>query len=396
MPLIHSEAPEMEAMRQFLNAAPVGLMQINGLGEIELINAATASLLMPALHRVQQVQLSNLFVALAPWAPQLAAQVANFRAAHGSVVKGLHLELPSQPSGDAVQHLELSVEKLGEDRYFATLTDLTLQRQAEAAQRRVLELQLENRQLLQVSRMKNRFVATMSHELRTPLHAVIGFADLLRSGTVSADSPEHGDFVTQIATSGRHLLHLIDDVLDLSKLEAGKLEFFPEAAHLPVLVQEVLDVLRPIALGKQLPVEVEIAPDLGELFIDPARLKHVLFNYLSNAIKFTPAGGQVRVRACAEGAAQFRLEVHDTGIGIKAQDLPRLFVDFQQLESDRNRRYEGTGVGLALTRRLVEAQGGSVGVTSQPGVRTVFHAVLNRRHAVPVTDSMPAARLSGR
>ncbi|CAH0351174.1 HAMP domain-containing sensor histidine kinase [Aquabacterium sp. CECT 9606] len=180
----------------------------------------------------------------------------------------------------------------------------------------------------------------------------------------------------------RHLLHLINDVLDMSKVESGKFEFFPEPANLQQLVSELGDVMHTSLQRKSIQLAIRIDADVSSLVIDTARLKQVLYNYLSNAIKFTPSGVQVTISACAEGPDQFRLEVEDTGIGIAPGDLPRLFVDFQQLDAGFSKLHQGTGLGLALTRRLVEAQGGSVGARSTFGVGSVFHVVLNRVHQV--------------
>ncbi len=261
------------------------------------------------------------------------------------------------------------------------------QRRAELAHLRSERLEAENRQIQESSRLKSQFLANMSHELRTPLNAVIGFADLLHSGAVPADSPRHKEFLGHIATSGRHLLQLINDVLDLSKVESGKFEFKPEPVDLARLVKEVCDVMRNALERKRLDLEVDIDPAVGPLFLDGGRLKQALYNYLSNAVKFTPEGGRVAVRARPEGPRHFRLEVRDSGIGIEPADLPRLFVEFQQLDAGLSRQHQGTGLGLALTRRLVEAQGGSVGVESTPGQGSVFHLVLQR--------DMPAHRPIG-
>jgi PAS domain S-box-containing protein len=259
-------------------------------------------------------------------------------------------------------------------------------------QRRVEALEAENRQILEANRLKSQFLANMSHELRTPLNAIIGFADLLHSGAVPAESSKHGTFVGHIATSGRHLLQLINDVLDLSKVESGKFEFFPERVNLSQLVTEVRDILQTAIARKHLVFTIDIDPTLGDLVLDPARLKQVLYNYLSNAIKFTPEGGRVTVRARAEGPAHFRLEVEDTGVGIAEADLPRLFVEFQQLDGSYSKQHQGTGLGLALTRRLVQAQGGSVGVRSTRGQGSVFHLVLGRKPEVDsVSDGEAAA-----
>jgi PAS domain S-box-containing protein len=261
-------------------------------------------------------------------------------------------------------------------RMLGIVADITAQKNAEQARLTAQRLEVENRQILEASRMKSQFLANMSHELRTPLNAVIGFADLLHAGVVKADSPKHQEYLGHIGSSGRHLLQLINDVLDLSKVESGRFEFFPEPVQLDRLVREVSDVLHTAVQRRHIELRAEIDAGLGGLVLDPARLKQVLYNFLSNAIKFSPEGGLVTLRARPERHGFFCLEIEDRGIGIAAADLPLLFTEFMQLDSGHSKRHQGTGLGLALTRRLVEAQGGSVGVRSERGVGSVFHCVL--------------------
>jgi PAS domain S-box-containing protein len=277
-------------------------------------------------------------------------------------------------------------------RMLGIVSDITEQRQAENARLTAQRLEAENRQIQEASRLKSLFLANMSHELRTPLNAVIGFADLLHSGFIKPDSPKHQEFLGHIGTSGRHLLQLINDVLDLSKVESGKFDFFPEPVNLAVLMQEVQDVLHTALSRKAIHITTQIDPEIGDLLLDPARLKQVLYNYLSNAIKFTAAGGRVALRALAEGPDHFRIEVADTGIGISPADLPRLFTEFQQLDAGYSKQHQGTGLGLALTRRLVQAQGGQVGVRSTVGAGSVFYAVLNRQHGLDSRRAESAAQ----
>lgn len=282
--------------------------------------------------------------------------------------------------GSRVPVLIGSARRDGQSECTAFVLDITDSKRAEADARRLSDIEAENRQMQEASRLKSQFLANMSHELRTPLNAVIGFADLMYSGFVKPDSPKQHEFLGHIGTSGRHLLQLINDVLDLSKIESGKFEFFPEHVDVPTMLQEVQDVLHTAISRKSLRISSEIDPYLIDLNIDPGRLKQVLYNYLSNAIKFTAAGGRVTVRALAEGPEHFRIEVEDTGIGISASDLPQLFSEFQQIDAGYSKQHQGTGLGLALTRRLVQAQGGHVGVRSTVGVGSVFHVVLNRTH----------------
>ena len=238
--------------------------------------------------------------------------------------------------------------------------------------------QLEER-MQQANRLKSEFLANMSHELRTPLNAIIGFTELMSDGKVRTDSVQQKEFLGHILASGRHLLQLVNDILDLSKVEAGKMEFRPEVVDLSTTIGDVVAMLRTVATSKRLRVDIAIDEGVKEVVLDPARLKQVLYNYLSNALKFTPECGRIQVRASPETGDSFRLEVEDTGPGIQEQDLVRLFVEFQQLDSPFTKKHPGTGLGLALTRRIVEAQGGEVGVSSVPGEGSVFHAILPRR-----------------
>jgi DNA-binding response OmpR family regulator len=224
--------------------------------------------------------------------------------------------------------------------------------------------------------LKSEFLANMSHELRTPLNGIIGFAEIMYDGRVGPISPQHKEYLGDILSSGRHLLQLINDVLDLSKVEAGKMDFKPEPVVPELLVREVCDVLRTLAAQKRIRLTTEVDPALTRLVADARSLKQILYNYLSNALKFTPDEGTVTVRVKPEDQDHFRIEVEDTGIGIKPNDLDRLFLEFEQLDFSPAKKFSGTGLGLALTKRLVEAQQGMVGVNSTPGQGSLFYAVL--------------------
>ena len=260
----------------------------------------------------------------------------------------------------------------------ALFSDVTEGRRLDEARRRAQELETASREAQEASRLKSAFLANMSHELRTPLNAVIGFAEILHDAKVGPVTPDQKEFLGDILSSSRHLLQLINDILDLSKVEAGRMEFRPERVDVSHVVAEVRDTLRSIAAGKRIHIDIQIDSGLGKVVIDPGKLKQILYNYLSNALKFTPDEGHVTVRAALDGPDRFRLEVEDTGIGIEPEDLKRLFVEFQQLDATAAKRYAGTGLGLALTRRLVEAQGGRAGARSTPGGGSVFYAILPR------------------
>ena len=236
----------------------------------------------------------------------------------------------------------------------------------------------QSRRAQEASRLKGEFLANMSHELRTPLNAILGFAQLMHDGKAGPVSATHAEYLGDILESGRHLLALINDVLDLSKIEAGRIVLAPVPVNLGEVVDELRSILRELAARKRVSIETSVDPAIARVVLDPAKLKQVLYNYLSNAIKFTGEGGHVQVRAVPADEDTFRLEVEDDGIGVAAEDLPRLFVEFQQLDTSAGKKYQGTGLGLALTKRIVDAQGGQVGVRSRPGEGSTFWALLPR------------------
>jgi PAS domain S-box-containing protein len=260
---------------------------------------------------------------------------------------------------------------------FAKVTrDLTERRKGEEAVKRLHDE--ENRRMQEANRLKSEFLANMSHELRTPLNAILGFAELMFKGKVGPIADDHKEYLGDILSSARHLLRLINDVLDLAKVESGKMEFRPETLDLGNVIGEVRDILRGLAFARRIRVETDVHAAAGTAVLDPSKLKQVLYNYVSNALKFTHEHGRVTIRVIPEDEAHVRIEVEDTGIGIPAEDTPRLFVEFQQLDAGMAKKYAGTGLGLALTKRIVEAQGGHVGVKSEPGKGSTFWAVLPR------------------
>lgn len=254
------------------------------------------------------------------------------------------------------------------------------------------ETEQQSRRMQEANRLKSEFLANMSHELRTPLNAVIGFASLMHSGKVGAISELHKEYLGDILNSSRHLLQLINDVLDLAKVESGRIELRVEGVDVARVAQEVSDILRGLAAEKRIRTTLDVDPSLGVVFVDGRMLKQILYNYLSNAIKFTHEGGQVCMRISGASADSFRIDVVDTGIGVHEHDMSRLFIEFQQLDVGAAKRYPGTGLGLALTRRIVEAQGGSVSVSSVYGQGSTFSAVLPRRVPAQRADDACGSR----
>ena len=227
------------------------------------------------------------------------------------------------------------------------------------------ELELRNKEVERANRLKSEFLASMSHELRTPLNAIIGFSDLLAEQVAGALSAKQQRFVSHIQQGARHLLALINDILDLSKVEAGRLELNRENVPVAVVLAEVLTGIRPGAAAKSIAVHSSVAPDLT-VFADRIRFKQILLNLLSNAVKFTPEGGKIWVEA-VERRGRIRVSVSDTGVGIPVEEQEAIFDAFHQVGATTKGVKEGTGLGLAITKRLVEEHGGRIWVESEPG-----------------------------
>jgi signal transduction histidine kinase/ActR/RegA family two-component response regulator len=235
------------------------------------------------------------------------------------------------------------------------------------------DLASANRDLSQATKVKSEFLANMSHELRTPLNAILGFSGLLSEQLDGALNDKQKRFLRNIHEAGEHLLDLINDVLDLSRVEAGKLELRPEVLSLDVLLEPVSAAARASAQAKGVLYTVESA-DAAPMFLDPTRVRQVLFNLVSNAVKFTPGGGHVTLRATTDGR-ELLFDVADTGVGIPAEARDRMFGVFERFHEGRTEA-AGTGLGLALTKRLVEQMNGSISFESEEGKGTTFHVCL--------------------
>src|SRR4029077_386928 len=261
--------------------------------------------------------------------------------------------------------------------------DLTaLNEKLEVQHREVTRL---NTELDQAGKLKDQFLANMSHELRTPLNSVIGFSDLLLSmlRDNGPDAATQRDYLETIARNGRHLLELINELLDLSKIAAGRMELRLEALEMGPLRREAAATVRAQLEARRHTLVFEPLPDHLVVTADRGRLRQVLLNLLSNAIKFSTDGGRVTLSARLEDTARVRVAVTDTGIGIAPADQGKLFQEFVQLDASESRRYEGTGLGLALSKRLVELHGGTIGVDSELGTGSTFWFTLRRAESRP-------------
>jgi signal transduction histidine kinase len=248
---------------------------------------------------------------------------------------------------------------------FATQSALAIQNA-----RLFLEIEDKSHQLEVASQHKSEFLANMSHELRTPLNAVIGFSEVLTERMFGELNDKQDEYVKDIYASGTHLLSLINDILDLSKVEAGRMELELAGFDLPQAIENALVLVRERALRRGITLEQSIDPHLGEIQGDERKIKQVLLNLLSNAIKFTPEGGRVGVRAAlVDGRVE--VAVSDTGIGIAPEDHEAVFEEFRQVGT-AEKKAEGTGLGLALARKFIELHGGRIWVKSQVGAGSTF------------------------
>jgi PAS domain S-box-containing protein len=372
-----------QLFRDLLEAAPDAMIIVDGSGTILLINAQTESAFGYA--RAELVGQPIEVLVPEPYRGHHPTHRARYFEAPRPRGMGRGIDLYGRRKDGSHFPAEISLSPTqipGQQLIIAAVRDISERKHLEELRRRSLE---------DANRLKSEFLANMSHELRTPLNSIIGFAKLMQHGRVGAVSDIQREYLGDILNSSSHLLQLINDILDLSKVEAGRMDFYPEPVDLPQLVGEVRDSIRAVAAAKRIVIEVKIDRQCVGLELDPAKLKQVLYNYVSNALKFTEDGGRVTIAARLEGADNFRLDVTDTGIGIRADDLGKLFTEFRQLDASAAKRHQGTGLGLALTKRIVESQAGRVGVESTWGVGSTFFAVLPR---IPLLGDRPSPQVS--
>jgi len=274
---------------------------------------------------------------------------------------------------------ELSFIKHLTDQLAVSLHNLSqyhdLKELSEQMKQRGREISQKNAELEQANRLKTEFLANMSHELRTPLNAIIGFSDVLKDSLLGKLNEEQQDYVGEIYTSANHLLSLINDILDLSKIEAGKMEIYLQPVNMSELLSNALSIVKESAHARNIELNVNISDEIGIMKGDGRKLKQIVFNLLSNAVKFTPDGGKVTLTAQIADN-KLSVNISDTGIGIPEDKIGMLFKPFEQLDGSLSRQYEGTGLGLVMVKRLVELHGGQVNVSSKEGQGSSFEFII--------------------
>ncbi|MDD5473922.1 MAG: PAS domain S-box protein [Candidatus Methanoperedens sp.] len=281
-----------------------------------------------------------------------------FRRRDGS---GINVSLTVSPLRDTDQHI------VGMSYIVRDITD-----RKRAEEMRLENIRLENERLMYASKAKSEFLAIMSHELRTPLNSIIGFSELLKRRASLEPGGKHDKYVDNIILSGKHLLNLINDILDLTKIEVGKMDILIEEVNVPQAIEETINLVKVTAERRNVIINRDLAPQLNTIEADKKRFRQILFNLLSNAVKFSKEGGGiVTIKAIMAGnIAEF--SVSDTGIGIREKDLEKAFLVFQQLDSGISRKYGGTGLGLSITKQLVEMHGGKIWAESKYGEGSTF------------------------
>jgi PAS domain S-box-containing protein len=383
--LVHAMTQEKEAraklhaerrFRELLEAAPDAIIEVDREGRIQLLNLVAEIL----FGYTREELLGQPVEILVPDALRggHAQHRADYRAHPVTRPMGSALALHARRKDGSSLPVEISLSPVkSEDGFHVTavIRDITERRKTEDRLREMQqtytrELESRNREVERANHLKSEFLASMSHELRTPLHTIIGFAELLAEELEGPLNPKQKRFMDHIHADSVHLLALINDILDISKIESGRLGLRREAFDMAATVEEILGSVRPQAAGKSIAIETSLSLPAATV-ADRLRVKQILFNLLSNALKFTPDGGSIRVDAGVRDGL-IEVSVSDTGIGIARDQHEAVFDKFYQVGSTTKGVREGTGLGLPITKALVEEHGGSISLESEPGKGSRF------------------------
>ena len=383
--------------RAILAAAVDAIIIIDASGTIESLNTATEKLFG---YTAQEMVGQNVKMLMpAPYQAEHDGYLRNYTSTGVKKIIGIGREVVGRRKNGKTFPMELAVSEVqtgGRRLFTGIVRDISERNRIERS------LQEKNIELEHANRMKSEFLATMSHELRTPLNAIIGFSEALKDGLIGPMTETQVEYIGDIFTSGHHLLSLINDILDLSKVEAGMMSLELEATDLKSLLSNSLSIVKEKAAAQRINLELKTNDDLGVHYMDTRKTKQIIYNLLSNAVKFSASGARVVLSASCvprssvgtllgdwsmygfpladnEHSQFLELCVSDRGIGISKANMKKLFIAFSQIDSSLARRFEGTGLGLAMVKQLTELQGGTVAVTSEEGRGTRFVAWLPLR-----------------
>jgi PAS domain S-box-containing protein len=369
--------------RELLEAAPDAIIEVDREGHILVLNRVTEELFGYSREEL----LGRPVDLLVPddLRPMHAHHRARYRAHPATRRMGSGLSLQGRRKNGTTFPVEISLSPVKSEEGFrvtAVIRDITERQHTEDQLRAVQErytrelsatnreLEQRNREIDRANRLKSEFLASMSHELRTPLHTVIGFSELLAEELEGPLNEKQKRFVNHIHKDSLHLLELINDILDLSKIEEGRLELHPETFDVAAAIEEAVSTIRPQGLAKSIAIETDLTEPLA-LRADRLRFKQVLYNLLSNAVKFTPEGGKIAVKGVSRDGS-LEISVSDSGVGIPRHEHEAVFDKFYQAGATTKGVREGTGLGLAITKRLVEEHGGRIWLESEQGKGSRF------------------------